>query len=194
MKRHFPLRCRPAFDQRRTFVISLLITCSLLISAGSASAQANSKARATAEQLTLSLMDLHRQYQTASPNGRQAIALELHSAAAKRQQLLTSLVETNPGEVLRVAIPAEVRNAMPDSVRSLVEQHVKLQGQVEVTVEDGKNYSRIHYGLGVAGQHLELHFAGKAPTNWLTDMNAQISGVQVGNHVALTAGDATVQE
>jgi len=174
--------------------VSLLVSL-LLLTGSVVSAQAPPKAnRAAAEQLTLSLMALHAQHQAAPPEGKAALLLQLRSVAAKRQQVLSALIQTSPGEVLRVAIPAEVRSTMPDAARNLVEQHVKLQGKVEVAIEDGRDYSRIHYGLVVAGQRLELHFAGNAPTNWLTDMTAQVSGVQVGNQIALTLSDTTVVE
>jgi hypothetical protein len=185
----------PRYGRGSTLIYLSLLASFLLLTSSVTSAQEPPKAnRAAAEHLTLSLMALHGQYQASRPEGKAALLLQLRSAAAKRQQVLSSLIQTSPGEVLRVAIPAEVRDAMPEAARNLVEQHVKLQGKVQVAIEDGRDYSRIHYGLIVAGNRLELHFAGNAPTNWLTDMTAQVSGVQVGNQIALTLSDATVVE
>src|SRR5579859_4246998 len=187
------MRAHPPTHSRR--VLEVLVAITLVInSLGAFAASAPQANRASAEQLTLSLMALHGQYQPAPPEAKAALALQLRSVASKRQQVLSTLVQTSPGEVLRVAIPTEVRGAMPAAVQNLVEQHVKLQGKVEVAIEDGQGYSRIHYGLIVAGQRLELHFAGNAPSNWLTDMKAQVSGVQVGNQIALTLSDTTVGE
>ncbi len=185
MKRHFALRRRPACDRHCPLVITLLLVASLLISAGTASAQASPKARATADQLTLSLMDLHRQYQTASPASRQMLALQLHRAAAKRQQFLTSLMQSNPGEILRVAIPAEVSALMPPSVQALVEKHLQTQGELELLVEDQKDTARLHHYLKTSNGKLELQFANHRPANLVTGSIIRASGVQLGNALAL---------
>src|SRR5712691_3347729 len=89
---------------------SLFAILSLILLTGSdARAQAVSKeTRAYAESLTQSLMALHAQYREATPAGRAALKLQLRSLAAERQQFLSSLIQTSPGEVLRVAMPNEV--------------------------------------------------------------------------------------
>ena len=74
-----------------------------------ASAQVTPKRdRAAAEFLTQSLMDLHAQYRAAPPAERAALMVQLRSVTAERQQFLSSLIQTNPGEVLRVAIPERI--------------------------------------------------------------------------------------
>lgn len=96
--------------------------------------------------------------------------------------------------MLASALPGDVRRDVPASLQALVEQHVTLRGAAEVAVEDGRGYSRIDYGLKIAGQRLELHFAGSAPSDWLTDISVQVSGIRIGNVIALTAKNASVLE
>src|SRR5579863_1674043 len=117
----------PKFPSATLFVG--LIASLFLLSSFPASAQATAKAnRALAESLTQSLMDLHAQYRTAPPAERSALMLQLRSLAAERQQLLSSLIQTSPGEVLRVAIPGSIAATLPASVQRSVEQETDTQG------------------------------------------------------------------
>src|SRR5260370_12522624 len=101
----------------------------------------------SADGLTILLLSLHKQYQSASPEGRKALVPQLRSLAAQRQQLLSSLIQTNPAEVLRVAIPNEVSAHMPASVQTLVEKKVQAQGSLEVTMEDWKSAAKLRHYL-----------------------------------------------
>jgi hypothetical protein len=128
-------------------------------------------------------------------NTHSASALDqLQSALTVRRQLLSDAISSNPALVLASALPDDVKSHVPASLQAFVEQHVTLRGMAEVAVEDGPNYSRIDYGLKIAGQRLQLHFAGNVPSDWLTDTNVQVSGIQIGNAIALTARDALVLE
>ncbi len=145
----------------------------------------------SADGLTISLLSLHTQYQSASPEGRKALIPQLRSLAAQRQQLLSSLIQTNPAEVLRVAIPNEVSAHMPASVQTLVEKKVQAQGALEVTMEDWKSAAKLHHYLKTSAGRFELKFASQAPKNLLTGATVQVQGVQVGNTLALTSGTSS---
>jgi NPCBM-associated, NEW3 domain of alpha-galactosidase len=141
--------------------------------------------RASAEYFTKSLMALNAQYQTAPPDGKAALFLQLRSVAAQRQQLLSSLIRTSPGEVLRVAIPGGIAATLPAFVQSLVEQETDAQGELEVTVEDAKTGATLHHYLKTGSQRLELKFAADAPTNLLTGSIVHAHGTRVGGTLAL---------
>ncbi len=148
-------------------------------------------ALAQAIPLNAPLFDALDRYHRAGVNSSAALD-HLRTVAAERQRRLQNLLGSDPGAVLSSALPDDVRGRMPRSVQALVGQHVQLQGRVEVAVEDGPDYSRLHYGLEVAGQQLQLHFAGDLPDGWLTGMKVQVSGVRVGDAVALVASKASV--
>jgi hypothetical protein len=116
--------------------------------------------------------------------------IQLRARLAQRHQELRNLISSDPGAVLAAAVPDDVRGAVPADVRDLVERHVKIQGEMEVTIEDGPGYSRTHYGLRVAGKRLTLHFADRPPAGLLTGTPVQAEGVQVGEELALTSGGA----
>jgi len=111
--------------------------------------------------------------------------------AAERQVLLSSLVETDPGEVLRVALPADQRQSLPPAVQALVEQTVALEGTLEVLHEDHETGSRYLHFLEVHGQRLALSFAAEPPT-LPTGTRVRVTGVQVGQALALD-GSTSVQ-
>jgi hypothetical protein len=130
--------------------------------------------------------------------GKSAAARQnLQSTLAARWQALSALMSSNPGLVIASALPDDLPGAVPRGSRGLLEQHVKLQGRAVVAVAEMRGTpaaSVIHYGVIVGGKQLELHFAGAEPRNWLTDKTVKISGVQLGNDVALTADNASVVE
>src|SRR5258706_8788697 len=184
----------PSFPGRRSrlryasLFLSLLGT---LFLSGSfrASAQVTSKRdRAAAESLTQSLIDLHAQYRAAAPAERSARLVQLRSLAAERQQLLSSLIQTSPGEVLRVAIPGHIAATLPASIQRSVEQETDTQGQLEVMYEDGKNSATLHHFVKTGNQRLELKFAANAPTNLLTGATVHVHGTRIGGALALSSG------
>ena len=144
-----------------------------------------------AESLTVSLMKMQSQYRAAPAASRSALAAQLRAVAAQRQQLLTSLIKTNPAEVLRVAVPSGVSAHMPTSVQSFLEQEVEAQGVLEVTMEDWKSSARLHHYLKTSASRIELSFAAHAPTRLLTGTHVHVHGVQVGNTLALSSGTNT---
>ncbi len=159
-----------------------------LIALASVSAQAQSSAALTLNAQFLNNFDI---WQTATGSAAPAALQGLQNAAAKRQAKLSALMETNPGLVLGAALPDDLRQKMPASVQSMIEQRVKLSGTAEVAVEDGRTYSKMHYGLVVAGQRLSLHFSDHAPKNLVTGTPIVVEGVQVGGAMATSSSTTT---
>jgi hypothetical protein len=135
--------------------------------------------------LNNNLLQLHGRTRGAAPDS--AALRELQAVAAQRAQELQELMSTDPAAVLAIALPDDVRNAFPAALRGLIEQHVRLQGEMEVAIEDGRDYSRIHYGLVAGGKRLALHFADEPPANLLTGTLVDVEGVQLGESLALTS-------
>src|ERR1051326_3080380 len=102
----------------------------------------------------------------------------LKEAAARRYADLTNLAVTDPAAVLAAALPDDLRNAVPAELRGFIEEHVTLQGEIQVAVEDGPNYSRLHHSLKLAGRLLDLHFADRAPVSFQTGDQVQVEGVR----------------
>ncbi len=80
------------------------------------------------EQLTQSLVALGARYGAASPADQSRLLGTLVAVAAARQQVLAGLMESDPGEVLRVAVPAGLLAALPASVQAYLEEEVEVEG------------------------------------------------------------------
>jgi len=90
------------------------------------------------EKASTALLQMNAAYmQTPTAQKSQALT-QFRAMAAQRQQLLSSLIQTNPADVLRVAIPSDIRSTMPAMVQSYVEQTVQTQGVLEVLIEDAR--------------------------------------------------------
>ena len=117
----------------------------------------------------------------------------MHQAALNRKQTLLALMESDPGEFLRVALPAAIRASLPASVQAHVEQDEDIEGTLEVLHEDGANYHRFHYQLDTMRGRLRLYFAADAPDNVVTGSRVRVRGVKLENVLAAGSGKTSVQ-
>src|SRR6266851_5050679 len=96
----------PAAD---VFAVWLAITILILLGLSSTCEAQDSGAGVgleSAESITLKLLDLNARHLSGTQSKNAQLLSELQTVAATRQQLLVALAESNPGEILRVALPA----------------------------------------------------------------------------------------
>src|SRR5262245_39825203 len=65
------------------------------------------------EELTLALVNSSDRYQLAPEAERTAMLATMHEVASARHTKMSTLMEKEPGQVLRLRIPAEKRAGMP---------------------------------------------------------------------------------
>ena len=177
---------------RRALIFSVAV--STLTSLGIAQvnmANRSISSRSLAERLTLQLGALHEQYQAAAASQRPQILARLLAVAQMRQKLLSSLMESDPGAVLRVAVPSSMRASLPAAVQSALEQRVQLQGKLEVVYQDSHTSARLRHFLVVGGQRVELKFAQNPPTHLLTGAIVRVQGVQLEQKVAVASSTSS---
>jgi hypothetical protein len=116
----------------------------------------------------------------------------MRQAALERQALLHDMVQDDPGAVLGLAWSAERRNALPAGVGELIEQHVTLEGTLEIHIEDHRTGAIVRYHLVTPRGPVSMHFASNPP-GWLTGDRVRVTGVQVGDALALSSGTTSVQ-
>src|SRR6266571_8524386 len=104
---------------RKLSVLLVAVAVCVLSLPGLGQQSAKGKAAETA---TTALMQMHSAYQQASPAQKTQLLIQFQTLAAQRQQLLSSLIQTNPGDVLRVAIPGSISHTMPPAVQNFVEK------------------------------------------------------------------------
>ena len=145
-------------------------------------------ATARIEQLTLGLTQLNSQYQSAAGASKTRLESDLLAAAVARKQELLTLVETNPAEFLRLALPSRVRAALPSNAQQHVEEEADLEGTLEILHEDGPTASRYIYGLYTAFGKLSLRFADDdGPDDVLTGSRVRVRGVRLAQVLAAGA-------
>jgi hypothetical protein len=147
---------------------------------------------ATAERLTHTMISLKAQSQQAGSAEQAQLLGNLRTVAAARQRLLIRLLEDNPAEVLRLALPVVIRDSLPPAVQAYIEEMVELTGELEVLHEDYANGGRYRYFLQAAGKRFPLHFASEPPS-LLSGSRVRVTGFRIGEALALAAGMTSVQ-
>lgn len=145
------------------------------------------------ENLTQRLLALNAQYHVTSPADQARLLGNLLTVAATRQQTLAGLIESDPGAVLRLAVPAGLRAALPPAVQAYVEEETALEGVLLVLHEDWPTGGRYRYFLDSIGGRYSLYFAAHPPVHLLTGSRVRVRGVRVGTALALDSGSTSVQ-
>jgi gametolysin peptidase M11 len=146
-----------------------------------------------AESLTQDLVTLGMRHQLADTATKAQLLSQLLTAATERQALLATLIKDNPGEVLRLTLPADLRASLPPAVQALVEEEMDVEGQLEVLHEDHDVESRYVYFLKTTRRRFALHFAADPPTHLETDARVRVTGVRVDQALALGSSSTSVQ-
>src|SRR5207249_3451322 len=114
------------------------------------------------------------------------------STARQRQELLASMIEEDPGEVLRAIVPASSRNEMPPEVQDLVEQQREVEGELQVIYEDAPPVSRLRYFLEAGEKRFSLHFAADSPKTSASRSRIRVEGIDIAGALALSSGTSSV--
>jgi len=146
------------------------------------------------EDLTKNLLALRRRYHLAGPAEKVGLLGELQSVAAARRERLAALLETDPGVLLRLAVPAAIRAVLPTQVQADVEKEVEIEGMLLVLHGDRNRGSRYLYFLEAGGQRYSLRFAADPPSlSLLTGSRVRVKGLRLGQSVVLSSGRTTPQ-
>ncbi|WP_372868365.1 hypothetical protein, partial [Pseudomonas sp.] len=127
---------------------------------------------------TTEMLGLNKRLQTAVASERSQLREQLISKAEQRRQLLTELAQSNPAEVLRVAIPDDKQKGMPAEVVAKLEQRVELDGELQVVYEDYENgdHKLRHFLKTPFGERFELRLAN-AQREWRSGLSVRAQGV-----------------
>lgn len=139
-----------------------------------------------AKKLTNTLITLNRVFERASPVTRDKALGNLLTLAEERLVLLAKMMESDPGAVLRVALPPAVLAEFPAPVKAFLEQHQVRAGTLEIISEDFPDRAVLRLFLKSHLPPLSLHFVA-APAGHLTGASVQASGVVLGDAMALEA-------
>lgn len=138
------------------------------------------------EKETLELLDLNSELDKAKGGEKQKIAGQMENVAKERKERLSSIVEKNPEEVLRVGLPEEVKDDLPKKVQEDIEEEVSLKGSLEVLhIDDLDNkQGRFLHFLQTKKEKFSLHAKDPLPI-FPSGTNVEVSGVAVEDKIAL---------
>jgi hypothetical protein len=155
-------------------------------SLGSSQVPPEDEARPTlARDLTTRLVEMSARYQLASKADRSSLKEDLRDLAARRRQMLEVLIDSDPGELLRVALPDDLRSGLPSYLRDSLEQRVEVEGELEVLYQCGEEEARLSYFINSDGERLSVHFATSPSADLHTGALVRVKGVRVGQAVAV---------
>ncbi|CAG1001354.1 hypothetical protein BURK1_02884 [Burkholderiales bacterium] len=142
--------------------------------------------------LTVELLQQRTSHARTKAAGKDHALSTLVEIARDRRDTLVDLLDTNPAEVLRVALPASARASLPAEVQPFLEQDADETGEIEVLHVDHVDAADDYYlrFLNTARGRIELHFAGTAP-DLATGAKARVRGLRLGSAIVV-AGRADV--
>jgi M6 family metalloprotease-like protein len=146
----------------------------------------------TPEQLTDSLIKLHGQHAKAAQWEQSSIVTKMQTVALSRRQALLARIASNPGAVLKAALPDAVSRRFPATVRNLIEHGTELDGELEIIHEDRPRRSRFHYTLRSLGLNYTLHFRREPPSHLKTGARVRVRGIRVADAIALESSAENV--
>lgn len=141
---------------------------------------------------TISLIDAYQAWANAGPGQRgQALSLLLAIARA-RHDSLAAIIDDDPGEVLRVALPPTMRAGMPPETAGLIEQDDEEDGDLEVLHFDFTDpaANRYDYVLKTPSGRIALNFAADPPTELPTGTHVHAKGLRLDASLALESAAA----
>jgi hypothetical protein len=163
------------------------------MAAPAVAASAPAASNAHARDLTMGLIDLGAQAEALPPVARARIVARLVALARERYDLLAALIEDDPEEVLRIALPPGLRAKLPAEAQALLERDADEDGEIEVLHVDHVTPADDYYvhTLKTAKGPVALHFAGEAP-DLASGAHVRVRGIRVGDAIALAASDVSV--
>ena len=136
-------------------------------------------------ELTVEIASLNtRRRQTENSSESLRIKDSMSALAEKRFEKLSKLIEDNPADVLRFALPEEVLDNLPEELQKYFEKREEIEGELEVVAECEETNGRTLYHLNTGNERLSLHFSKHPEEELLTGSRVRVKGVRVGDAIA----------
>jgi len=128
-------------------------------------------------QLTSDLKNRTKEYAVSKDH---RLVPQLKKLARDRNNFVLNAIQANPQTVLANAFPQDLRKKLPPKAQELVEEHVDLEGTLEILHEDDfENFkSRNFYFLRQGDNRLSLHPVGDMP-GVISGSKVRVTGLQL---------------
>ncbi|MCH7541881.1 hypothetical protein IH981_03880, partial [Patescibacteria group bacterium] len=134
-------------------------------------------------------LELIKQSRMVKKSGNLSPLSQIELSAKSRRENLSALMETNPEQVLKIALSNKMRRFLPASIQSEVERETSLEGSLEVLHSDNfdEGRGRFYYSLKKAdGKRISLHFAGDEP-EVLSGSKVKVTGLLLGKKMVVAS-------
>jgi hypothetical protein len=166
----------------RLFLGFLLIISYLAVSNfRTAAGKQNEKSFAELSDLTMKVVNLSARLQ----KDNNFAHVEFENLAAERFAKLSELAETNPSEVLRVALPNDLLAKIPEDFQNYFEKREEIEGELEVISECEEADGRLLYYLKTDKERISLHFNKQPEEELMTGARVRVRGVRVEDSIAV---------
>lgn len=118
---------------------------------------------------------------------------ELKRLAGERLRALATLMERDPAGMLEVALPEDVRRALPRAIRGRVETDAEVEGELEVLHVDHPTDSRFLFFVRTPRERLAVYLAGEPPAGAMTGSRVRARGKRIGRALALDGAASGLQ-
>ena len=138
---------------------------------------------------TITLIDANGRLSRAAAGDHGRKLAEVVEVAKQRRADMADLVDSDPAEFLRLALPADKRAKLPAEATAYVEDDADETGDLVVLHVDHVTPANDFYlhVLNTPKGRYSLHFAGKAP-NLKTGERVRVRGKKLDNAIVLAAG------
>jgi hypothetical protein len=144
------------------------------------------------EQITMDALRLNENLR-GETSANTSTLRQLRYAVSERGKKLVAVIANDPGLVLKVSLPDDIRERFPKELQSQLEQKVELEGELQVLhVDDFDNRKSFEsYQLKTKDNQLfNIAFADKKP-QLLTGSRVQLKGVKIANNVAIQSAEGS---
>jgi hypothetical protein len=182
----------------------LILACATLLAASSVLAHGDAAvspptktlpapATHAARDLTVAMLQANGRLTAADAGQRGQLIAELVELAKQRHEALKGLVDIDPAEVLRVAIPSHLRAGLPAQAIPFLEREVDESGELEVLHVDHVDTAQDYYlhHLVTPKGRFALFFRNGAPEA-ASGAKAHVRGVQVADAIVVDTNGMTV--
>lgn len=128
--------------------------------------------------LTIKIASLNNQ-KTRNKSASAEFNDSLKELAENRYELLRDLVEKNPVEVIRLALPDEILNKIPAENKRYFEKREEIKGELEVISECDDYEGRTDYFLKTENERIRIYSTNPLEEEFLTGSKIQVKGLRL---------------
>ncbi|OGE02630.1 hypothetical protein A2196_00100, partial [Candidatus Curtissbacteria bacterium RIFOXYA1_FULL_41_14] len=136
------------------------------------------------------LLLLAKAHRSAQPADKPHMFDVMVKLAKTRQDSLSSLIEKEPQEFLKVSYPAQIRELFPQEVKANLEERVSLEGELSTLTVDSlePQEGKTLYFLNTGKARYSIYPTSPLP-EVSSDQRVKITGVKLGDKIALNTSE-----